>query len=180
MLPQLAQEFSTTTGQAGHAVTAFAVAYGLLQMFFGPVGDCYGKYRVVCVATFACAIGSAGAAMADSLDMLVICRMLSGAAGAGIVPLSMAWIGDNVPYERRQATLARFLTGTILGMAAGSLAGGCLQTPSAGGAPFWFWWWAISWSACACWSSCAGNGLKDCSCSAARPGRAFWLRRGAS
>lgn len=124
MLPQLAQEFSTTTGQAGHAVTAFAVAYGLLQMFFGPVGDRYGKYRVICLATFACAIGSAGAAMAGSLDTLVICRMLSGAAGAGIVPLSMAWIGDNVPYERRQATLARFLTGTILGMAAGSLAGG--------------------------------------------------------
>ncbi|MFY3653533.1 MFS transporter, partial [Achromobacter xylosoxidans] len=49
---------------------------------------------------------------------------LSGAAGAGIVPLSMAWIGDTVPYERRQATLARFLTGTILGMAAGQLAGG--------------------------------------------------------
>ena len=48
---------------------------------------------------------------------------LSGAAGAGIVPLSMAWIGDTVPYERRQ-TLARFLTGTILGMSAGQLAGG--------------------------------------------------------
>lgn len=124
MLPQLAQEFSVSTGQASYAVMAFAVAYGVLQMFFGPVGDRYGKYRVVCVATFACAIGSAGAAFAGSLDMLVLCRMLSGAAGAGVVPLSMAWIGDNVPYERRQATLARFLTGTILGMAAGSLAGG--------------------------------------------------------
>ncbi|MEJ2921656.1 MFS transporter, partial [Bordetella avium] len=124
MLPQLAGEFSTTTGQAAHAVTAFAVAYGFLQMFFGPLGDRYGKYRVVCLATFACALGSAGAALAGTLDMLVLCRILSGAAGAGIVPLSMAWIGDNVPYERRQATLARFLTGTILGMAAGSLAGG--------------------------------------------------------
>ena len=49
---------------------------------------------------------------------------LSGAAGAGIVPLSMAWIGDTVPYERRQNTLARFLTGTILSMSAGQLAGG--------------------------------------------------------
>src|SRR5690606_14165274 len=49
---------------------------------------------------------------------------LSGAAGAGIVPLAMAWIGDNVPYEQRQATLARFLAGTILGMAAGQLIGG--------------------------------------------------------
>ncbi|MBV7484327.1 MFS transporter [Bordetella sp. BOR01] len=124
MLPRLAADFGASTGQAAATVTAFAIAYGLLQMFFGPVGDRYGKYRVVAVATFACAIGSAGAVLATSLDMLVLCRALSGAAGAGIVPLSMAWIGDNVPYERRQATLARFLTGTIMGMAAGQLAGG--------------------------------------------------------
>ncbi|WP_028354908.1 MFS transporter [Bordetella petrii] len=124
MLPRLASEFGTSTGQAAATVTAFAIAYGLLQMFFGPVGDRYGKYRVVAVATFACAIGSAGAVLAPSLDVLVLCRALSGAAGAGIVPLSMAWIGDTVPYEERQATLARFLTGTILGMAAGQLAGG--------------------------------------------------------
>lgn len=124
MLPRLAADFGTSTGQAAATVTAFAVAYGVLQMFFGPVGDRYGKYRVVAVATFACAIGSAGAVFASSLDMLVICRALSGAAGAGIVPLAMAWIGDNVPYEHRQATLARFLTGTILGMAAGQLLGG--------------------------------------------------------
>ena len=76
MLPQLAAEFGTTTGQAARAVTAFAVAYGVLQMFFGPVGDRYGKYRVVSVATFACALGSAGAVMAQSLDMLVLCRAL--------------------------------------------------------------------------------------------------------
>jgi len=124
MLPLLAREFGTTTGHAAYAVTAFAVAYGVLQMFFGPVGDRYGKYRVVCVATFLCALGSAGAVLADSLDVLILCRALSGAAGAGIVPLSMAWIGDNVSYERRQTTLARFLTGSILGMAGGQLAGG--------------------------------------------------------
>lgn len=124
MLPRLAAEFGTTTGQASATVTAFAVAYGVLQMFFGPVGDRYGKFRVVAIATFACAIGSAGAAMATSLDVLVVCRALSGAAGAGIVPLSMAWIGDNVSYEHRQATLARFLTGTILGLSVGQLAGG--------------------------------------------------------
>src|SRR5690606_32303322 len=112
MLPQLATEFGASTGQAGATVTAFAVAYGLLQMFFGPVGDRYGKFRVVAIATCACAMGSAGAVFAPSLDVLIVCRVLSGAAGAGIVPLSMAWIGDNVAYEQRQATLARFLTGT--------------------------------------------------------------------
>jgi predicted MFS family arabinose efflux permease len=126
MLPQLATEFGASTGEAAATVMAFAVAYGLLQMFFGPVGDRYGKFRVIVIATFACAVGSVGAAMSTSLEMLIICRALSGAAGGGIIPLSMAWIGDNVPYEQRQATLARFLTGTILGMAAGQFAGGLI------------------------------------------------------
>ncbi|MFY3653532.1 MFS transporter, partial [Achromobacter xylosoxidans] len=82
MLPQLAAEFGATTGQAARAVTAFAVAYGVLQMFFGPVGDRYGKYRVVSVATFACALGSAGAFVAESLDVLVFCRARRGAGAA--------------------------------------------------------------------------------------------------
>ncbi|WP_154399561.1 MFS transporter, partial [Bordetella pertussis] len=88
MLPQLAADFATTTGQAAYAVTAFAIAYGVLQMFFGPLGDRYGKYRVVCIATFACALGSAAAVLAGSLDALVAARALSGAAGAGVGPLS--------------------------------------------------------------------------------------------
>jgi predicted MFS family arabinose efflux permease len=45
-------------------------------------------------------------------------------AAAGVIPLAMAWIGDAVPYEQRQATLARLLTGTLGGMMAGQLAGG--------------------------------------------------------
>jgi predicted MFS family arabinose efflux permease len=36
----------------------------------------------------------------------------------------MAWVGDAVPYEQRQATLARLLLGTVSGMMAGQLAGG--------------------------------------------------------
>jgi MFS transporter, YNFM family, putative membrane transport protein len=42
------------------------------------------------------------------------------------VPLSMAFIGDHVPYERRQTALARFLTGTILGIVSGQVLGGVL------------------------------------------------------
>ncbi|MDQ2186623.1 MFS transporter [Alcaligenaceae bacterium A4P071] len=124
MLPQLALDFGTSTGGAAYVVTAFAVAYGFVQIVFGPVGDRYGKYRVIAFATLACAIGSSVAALASSLPILIAARAVSGAAGAGIVPLSMAWIGDNVPYERRQETLARFLTGTILGMSTGQVLGG--------------------------------------------------------
>ena len=43
---------------------------------------------------------------------------------AAIIPLSMAWIGDVVPYGQRQHVLARFLIGQILGVSAGQLLGG--------------------------------------------------------
>ena len=124
MLPELAREFATTTGHAAQTVTAFAIAYGVLQFFYGPMGDHYGKLKVIAGATLACAFGSAGAATADSLEWLVAWRALSGATGAGIIALALAWIGDAVPYERRQATLARFLMGSILGMASGQFIGG--------------------------------------------------------
>ncbi|HKO67370.1 MAG TPA: MFS transporter [Burkholderiaceae bacterium] len=124
MLPQLAQAFSTTAGQAASVVTVFAVAYGVLQLFYGPLGDHFGKYRVVSLATLACALASLGCAFAPSIHWLIVARFLAGATAAAIVPLSVAWIGDNVPYERRQASIARFLVGSITGMVAGSLLGG--------------------------------------------------------
>jgi predicted MFS family arabinose efflux permease len=54
---------------------------------------------------------------------MVIARVLSGAAAAGIVPLTMAWIGDTVPYDRRQEILARLLGATVFGMIAGQWLG---------------------------------------------------------
>ena len=58
--------------------------------------------------------------------MLGAARLAAGATAAAIVPLSMAFIGDHVPYERRQTALARFLTGTILGIVSGQVFGGVL------------------------------------------------------
>jgi len=124
MLPELSRQFGVTMGEASHVVTWYVMAYGVLQFFYGPLGDRYGKYRMVTAATLLCAAGSLGAAFSASLDSLIAWRMVTGAFSAGIVPLSMAWIGDHVEYEQRQATLARFLTGVILGVAAGQLYGG--------------------------------------------------------
>ncbi len=38
----------------------------------------------------------------------------------------MAFVGDHVPYQERQAVLARFLTGTIMGLVGGQVLGGTL------------------------------------------------------
>lgn len=126
MLPALAQEFATTPGQTAKTISAFALAYGVLQLFYGPLGDRYGKVRVVGLATLACTVGSALAAMSSSLEWLVVSRALTGATAAGIIPLTMAWIGDTVAYEDRQAVLAQLLGATVFGMIFGQWAGGLL------------------------------------------------------
>jgi predicted MFS family arabinose efflux permease len=124
LLPRLAHDFDRTAGVAGQVVISFSVAYGLMQLLFGPLGDRYGKAKLVCVALFGCAAGALASALAPGFGALVGMRVAWGMAAAGVIPLSMAWIGDNVPYEQRQATLARLMTGTLSGMMAGQLAGG--------------------------------------------------------
>lgn len=124
LLPRLAADFAVTPGTAGQVVITFAIAYGVSQLVFGPLGDRYGKARVICAALFACAAGALACAYAPGFDALVRLRILWGVAAGGVIPLALAWIGDAVAYEQRQATLARLLVGILSGMAAGQLGGG--------------------------------------------------------
>ncbi|MDB5966808.1 MAG: putative rane transport protein [Polaromonas sp.] len=132
LLPRLAHDFSRTPGAAGQVIISFSVAYGLMQLVFGPLGDRYGKARLMCLSLFGCALAALASALAPAFEALVWTRVAWGMAAAGVIPLAMAWIGDNVPYGQRQATLARFLTGTLSGMMAGQLAGGLFADSSFG------------------------------------------------
>lgn len=124
MLVALSLEYQISTGDASAVIAAFAVAYGVLQLVYGPLGDRAGKVRVIIGATAACALFSAMTALAPSFSLLVAARAGMGAAAAGIIPLSMAWIGDEVAYEQRQETLARLMAATVTGMMAGQWFGG--------------------------------------------------------
>ena len=126
LLPQVANEFGVSAGEASLVTTAFALAYGLCQLIYGALGDRFGKYRLVTLMTLASALTTAVAAFAGSLPLLGLARFVSGATAAAIVPLSMAFVGDHVPYQGRQAVLARFLTGTIMGLVGGQVLGGTL------------------------------------------------------
>ena len=132
LLPRLAADFGRTPGQAGQVIISFSVAYGLMQLLFGPLGDRYGKARMIWLATVGCALGALVSALAPGFDALVALRCVWGMAAAGVIPLAMAWIGDAVPYEQRQATLAQLLTGTLGGMVAGQLTGGLFAETEAG------------------------------------------------
>ncbi len=119
LLPVLAREFSVTAGQSAQTIYGLAIAYGVMQLLYGPLGDRLGKYTVVSFAALACTVGALGSALAPGLGWLTFARILNGAATAGLIPLGMAWVGDNVPFERRQPVLARLLGALVLGGIAG-------------------------------------------------------------
>ena len=124
LLPELSREFGVALGTASQVIALFAIAYGVAQLFFGPLGDRHGKYRVIRWAAAACALTALACALAPDFDMLRLARVAAGATAAAIIPLAMAWIGDVVRYERRQPVLARFLIGQIAGVSAGVWIGG--------------------------------------------------------
>jgi predicted MFS family arabinose efflux permease len=124
LLAQVADDFRVTVGQASSIVAAFAISYGLLQAVYGPVGDRLGKLRVVAFGSGLAAVLTGACALMSSLGGLTAARFLAGAAAAAIIPLAMAWIGDKIPFERRQPVLARFLSGQMMGLVFGQAAGG--------------------------------------------------------
>ncbi|MPZ37450.1 MAG: MFS transporter [Rhizobiales bacterium] len=126
LLPQIAGDFGTTVGAAAMVVTAYAVAHGSVQFFIGPIGDRFGKYLTVMTMCLASSILVMACGLANSLTELVIARLLAGACAGWVIPLSMAYVGDVTPYDRRQPVLGRYLTGQITGQLFGQAAGGVL------------------------------------------------------
>ena len=126
LLPILARDFATSAGAAAQTVSAFALAYGVVQFLVGPLGDRHGRLRVMAAACGLAAVANVAVMLAPTLPAMTGARVLAGAASGGIVPLSLALIGDTVAFERRQATLAQLMLATNMGMMAGLWIGGVL------------------------------------------------------
>ena len=133
LIPRIARDFGLTAGTAGQVMLTYSVAYGLSQLAFGPLGDRWGKARMVCISVLGCGLAAMVCALASSFAGLLAIRAAWGIAAAGVVPLSLAFVGDAVPYEQRQATLAKMLMGMMVGMTAGQAAGGMFGD------------WAVGW-----------------------------------
>jgi MFS transporter, YNFM family, putative membrane transport protein len=126
LLPQIAADFDTTVGAAAIVVTLYVLAHGTIQLVIGPVGDRLGKYLVI---TLMCVVATGLvtlSGLAQTLPQLALARLCAGFAAGWIIPLSMAYVGDVTPYERRQPVLGRYLSGQIFGQLFGQAAGGVL------------------------------------------------------
>ncbi|HEY1473900.1 MAG TPA: MFS transporter [Pseudolabrys sp.] len=132
LLPQIAADLNVTVGATSVIVTFYLLAHGSVQLVIGPIGDRFGKYLCVAIAAASAAVMVALCGLAPSLPLLVAARLGSGFATGWIIPFAFAFIGDVIPYERRQQVLGRFLSGQILGQLFGQAAGGVLGD--------WFGW----------------------------------------
>jgi len=124
LLPKVAHDFGVSVSAAAVLITSFTLAYGLFQLVHGPLGDRIGKLRTVAMALVLAAFACAACATASSLESLALYRFLTGMTAGAVIPLSFAFVGDNVPYEDRQTVLGRFIAGTLLGQTFGPLMGG--------------------------------------------------------
>jgi predicted MFS family arabinose efflux permease len=126
LLPQIAADLQVSVGATSIVVTAYLLAHGSVQLVIGPIGDRFGKYFCVAIAAAFSTAMVVACGLAPSLPILVAARLACGLATGWIVPLALAFVGDVIPYERRQQVLGRFLSGQILGQMFGQAAGGVL------------------------------------------------------
>ncbi len=126
LLPQIAADLHTTVGAASVVVTFYLLAHGSVQLVIGPIGDRFGKYLCLTIAAAASTMMVFACGLAPSLPILVAARLGSGLATGWIIPFALAFVGDVIPYERRQQVIGTFLSGQILGQMFGQAAGGVL------------------------------------------------------
>jgi len=126
MLPELAADFGTGVPATAAVISAFAFAHAGAQYFHGPLGDRFGKLRILTILMGLSAVATFGCAAAATLDALVAWRFATGVFSSATMTLGMAYLADTVPAERRQPVLAHFVSGTIIGQGVGPFIGGLL------------------------------------------------------
>lgn len=127
LIPALAAEFHSSTSFLGWLVPAFMLPYGAAALFYGPLSDRFGRKPVILGLLAMMMVTVAGASTAGSAEQLLAWRVLGGIATAGIIPISLALVGDLFPYEQRGRPLGWMFAANAGGMAFGSTLGAYLN-----------------------------------------------------
>lgn len=126
LLPAIAQDYGASVANTAMIVTAYALAYGLFQILYGPLGDRIGKLRVIGGSLAITAVGTTACAAANSIESLAAFRFATGMTAAAVIPLSLAFFGDQVPYDKRQVTIGRYVGWLMMGQIFGASLAGAL------------------------------------------------------
>ncbi|MGE4013347.1 MAG: MFS transporter [Alphaproteobacteria bacterium] len=126
MLPVMATEFSVTLPEAALLATSYSFAFAIMQLVFGPMGDAFGKVRLIRISLFMVAASQVWMAVSPSFASLILARGWGGAFAGGVMPIALALVGDRIAMAERQVALGRFMVAAISGQLIGAAAAGLL------------------------------------------------------
>lgn len=110
VLPNMGHDLNASVSQTGWILTAYLIPYGLFQLLYGPISARVGKIRLICLTMAIFSVGTFLNGYWLSLPIVIGLRFVTGAAAAAIFPLSLAYVGDTVPYARRQEVIGLLMT----------------------------------------------------------------------
>ncbi|PVZ85786.1 Bcr/CflA family drug resistance efflux transporter [Serratia sp. S1B] len=137
-MPIIAQQFGVSAGQVQMTLSAYMLGFAIGQLFYGPMSDSIGRKPVILWGTLIFAIAGGACAMAQSVDQLIILRLLHGLSAAAASVVINALMRDMFSKDE----FSRMMSFVILVMTIAPL-----LAPMIGGALLlWFNWHAIFWT----------------------------------
>jgi len=125
-LPHMQGSLSASLDQINWVLTSYIVASAIMTAPIGWLADRYGRKKlfVVCVAGFT--VASLLCGISQTIGQIVTFRIMQGAFGAALVPLSQSVILDAYSFEQRGQAMAIWSIGVMLGPIMGPTLGGWL------------------------------------------------------
>ena len=126
-LPAIQRELGLAAAQLQWIVTGYALAFGSLLLAGGRLADLMGRRRLLAAGLVLFAVASLACGLAQWPVMLIIARIVQGAAGAMVSPAALSLLTTtNAEGAARNRALAIWQATTAAGATAGIVAGGLL------------------------------------------------------
>lgn len=124
VVPQISGEFGIPAADVALLATAFALPFAVVQPLLGPVGDFFGKTKLMLAGMLLLVLATLVGAFAQNFTWLLVTRLIAGVAAGAIFPSGLAFVSDSVEVERRQIVLGRYVAAALAGNLTGAWAGG--------------------------------------------------------
>jgi DHA2 family multidrug resistance protein len=125
-LPHIAGSLSASTDEATWTLTSYLVANAIILPMTGWLAGRFGRKRLLLMAVTGFTISSFFCGFAPSLGFLIVFRVIQGACGGGLQPLSQAILLESFPAEKRGQAMAFWALGIVVAPMLGPVAGGWL------------------------------------------------------
>jgi DHA2 family multidrug resistance protein len=125
-LPNMQGSLAASRDQITWVLTSYIVAAAIMTAPVGWLASRFGRKNVALVSLAGFTITSMMCGAAQTLDQMVVFRLLQGVFGAALSPLSQAIMMDLYPAEKRGQMMAIWGMGVMLGPILGPTLGGWL------------------------------------------------------